>query len=293
MGGLAGFRPGHVWLVALYDMKESLRSRRAWTIALLYFVSSLVAAWLFVKVMVEIERASAIVGGRIDPAKLAHSKEFRDILTFFGGSAKKVDYLIGVPPLGLFVVGIMLITIPWFVALTASDLVAGDVQQKTVRYILLRTGRINFVIGKVLAQAITIALTTLTALIPGTLFALSQLKTFDLPSTMLYLAEMTPALFGYALAFVGLAALASQLVSTTGKARSLALVMFVLLWLLGFRTPGSDSIWSVLAYLSPWQCRGLFFEPELVDRLTGVALSLGFSAAFTAIGLVVFARRDV
>lgn len=290
---------GDVWLIASYDLKESVRSRRAWTIGLLFFVSSVLASWAFIETMKLIEKAMQLVpGATLDPAKLAQSTKFRDAIKFLVGDAHKVDYVATLPPLGLFVAAMMMMSIPWIVVLTSTDLVAGDVQHRTVRYVLLRTARINFVIGKVLSQSLLIAGITVTSLLPAVALGATQLKSFDPVATLLYLLQSAPAMLAYAISFVGLAALASQLTSTPQRARSLAMLLFVFLWLLGWRTPSLQitDFWSIfgpLSYLSPWHCKSYLYEPEVAQRLVGALLSIGFGALFTGLGFWHFSRRDV
>ena len=290
---------GDVWLIAAYDLKESVRSRRAWTVGLLFFVASILASWAFIESMKLIEKAMLLVpGGTLDPTKLAQNSKFLDVIKFLIGDARKIDYVVTLPPLGLFITSVMMMSIPWIVALTSTDLVAGDVQHRTVRYVLLRTARINFVLGKVLSQTLLIAGITLTSLLPAVAFAAIQLRTFDGAATVTYLVQSAPAMLSYAFSFVGLAALASQLTGTPQKARSLAMAMFVLLWVVGWRKPSFalENLWSlfsVLSYLSPWHMKGYLYEPELVQRMLGCAMSFGFGVFFVSTGFLHFSRRDV
>ncbi len=291
---------GDIWLITVYDLKESVRSRRIWTIGLLFWVASVLSAWAFIGTMRLIEKGMTMVPGAssLDPLKLAQNAKFREFLKFFIGDAHKVDYLVTLPPLGLYITGIMLLSIPWIVALTATDLVAGDVQHRTIRYVLLRTARVNFVVGKVLSQTLLLSALTMTSLIPAVGLAVFQLQSFDAISTMVFLAQSTPAMLAYAFGFVGLAALASQLTSSPAKARSLGLFLFVLLWLVGWKTPTLEltSLWSIfswLSYFSPWHAKGYLYEPELARRAIGIGLSIGFGALFTGVGFAHFLRKDV
>lgn len=296
-----GFIFGDVWLITVYSLKESLRSRRAWTIALLFLLIAVLGAWAFVSsIRLAESSVTTLTGGMVDPHAITNSPEFRKQLKrIFDG--KLVDYLATLPPLGLFLAYMLPIAIPWIVALTSADLIAGDVQHRTVRYVLLRTARINYVVGKVIAQSILICGITFTSLVPTVIIANTQLASFDATATMIYLLQSSPALLAYAFGFVGLAALASQLTTTPSKALALAVALFAVLWLVGLATPtlafdGAHpllSLFRVLSFISPYHAKSYLLEPELSTRLMGVAMSLFFGALFTGLGFLQFSRRDV
>ncbi len=289
-----------LWLIGWFDVRESLRSRRALTLAGLYLLGSTLAAYLFVSAVhaVEAQLAASIPANSALSAELAlglaRSEGYRKVLhllTF--GDSRKADYLASLPPMGLFVTLAMMTMIPWLVALTASDQVAGDLHLRTVRFVALRASRSAFVLGKLLSQVLLVAAVTIGAFFPALLLGAKDLQSFDVGATLRFLAATAPSLLAYAFAFLGLTSLASQLCSTPGRARALTILLFALLWLAGLPEPGTESALGVLAYLSPWQLKMGFFAPDAAQRWLTLAWAVAYGAAFTALGYLVFRRRDL
>ena len=148
--------------------------------------ASLVAtlsAYLFVSAVKALESQLAATTGDAGSVAaqmalgLARSEGYRKLLSMFTlGDLQKAGYLAGLPPMGLFMVLAMLTLIPWMVALTASDQVAGDLHLRTVRFVALRASRSAFVLGKLLSQVLLVAAVTsgqtvrLTGLLPQTTY---------------------------------------------------------------------------------------------------------------------------
>ncbi len=289
-----------VWLIGWFDVRESLRSRRALSLVALYLFVSTLAAYSFVRAVEAVESKLSTLATQASPDQsavlvgLARSEGYRrilDVLTL--GDAKLASYLASLPPIGLFVVVVMLSLIPWLVALTAADQVAADLHFRTVRFVALRTSRGAFVLGKLLAQVLLVATVTVAALLPSLWLGSRYLQSFDVTATLLFLSQSAPALLAYAFAFLGLTSLASQLSGTPGRARALTLFLFFLLWLDGLKTPSLSSPLGLLAYLSPWQLKMLLLSEEWSLRSLAMALALLFGLAFTALGYLIFRRRDL
>lgn len=289
-----------VWLIGWFDVREALRSRRALTLVGLYLFVSTLSAYSFVRAVEAVESklaalsAEAGAGGAVAMVGLAKSEGYRRILEALTlGDGGQAAYLASLPPMGLFVVMVMLTLSPWLVALTAADQVAADLHFRTVRFVVLRTSRGAFVLGKLWAQVLLVATVTLAALLPALGLGSRYLQSFDAPATLSYLAGMAPALLAYAFAFLGLTSLASQLTTTPGRARALSIGLFAGLWLLGLKTPSLDSPLGVLAYLSPWQIKMSLLAQPWSGRGLAVALSLLAGSAFTGLGYLMFRRRDL
>ena len=289
-----------LWLIGWFDVRESLRSRRALTLVGLYLLVATLSAYLFVSAVKALESQLAAATGDAGSAAtqmalgLARSEGYHKLLSVFTlGDVQKASYLAGLPPMGLFMVLAMLTLIPWMVALTASDQVAGDLHLRTVRFVALRASRGAFVLGKLLAQVLLIGAVTVGAFVPAIFFGQKDLQSFDASATLLFLLTTAPALLAYAFAFLGLTSLASQLVGTPGRARALTLGLFALLWLAGLPEPSTHTIVGALAYLSPWQLKMGFLAPEAGGRNLTLALALGYGALFTGLGYLTFRRRDL
>lgn len=288
-----------LWLIGWFDARESLRSRRALTLVGLYLLVATLSSYIFVSAVRAVESqiaaaaktASVSAEVALGVARSQGYRQILDLLTF--GDSRKAAYLASLPPMGLFVAVAMLTMIPWLVALTAADQVAGDLHLRTVRFVALRASRAAFVLGKLLAQVLLVGAVTALSFVPAVLLGVKYLQSFDLNATLLFLAATAPALLAYAFAFLGLTSLASQLSSTPGRARALTIGLFALLWLAGLPVPGTESVLALVAYLSPWQLKMGFFAPDAAARTGAIGLALAYGAVFTTLGYLAFRRRDL
>lgn len=292
--------PRDVWLIGWFDVREALRSRRALTLVGLYLFVSTLSAFSFVRAVEAVESKLAALSAEAGGAQagavlsLAKSEGYRRVLEVLTlGDGKQAAYLASLPPMGLFVILVMLTMSPWLLALTAADQVAADLHFRTVRFVVLRTSRLAFVLGKLWAQVLLLSVVTVAALVPSLLLGMHYLRSFDAAATLRFLAGMAPALLGYAFAFLGLTSLSSQLSSTPGRARALTLGLFVGLWLLSLKTPSFDSPLGMLAYLSPWQLKMALLTDDWSQRGLSIALCLLSGGAFTGLGYLMFRRRDL
>lgn len=289
-----------VWLIGWFDVREALRSRRALTLVGLYLFVATLAAYAFVRAVEAVEAKLATLASEAQAGQaaavvdLARAEGYRRVLEVLTlGDGKQAAYLASLPPMGLFVIVVMLTMIPWLVAMTAADQVAADLHFRTVRFVALRTSRAAFVMGKLFAQVLLVSVVTIAALLPALGLGAHYLKSFDVVATMTFLAQCAPSLLIYAFAFLGLTSLASQLVTTPGRARALTLLLFASLWLLGLKTPALNSALGMAAYLSPWQLKMMLIADEWGQRGLGMALSLSFGLAFATGGYLVFRTRDL
>lgn len=289
-----------VWLIGWFDLREALRSRRALTLVGLYLFVSTLASYAFVRAVEAVEAKLAALASESGGDKatllvdLARSEGYRRILEVVAlGDGKKAAYLASLPPMGLFVTMVMLTLIPWLLALSAADQVAGDLHFRTVRFVALRTSRGAFVLGKLLSQVLMVAVVTLASFVPALLLGAKYLHSFDVMTTVWFLVSIAPALLLYAFAFLGLTSLSSQLVATPGRARALTLLLFIALWLLGLPTPGTGGVLALVSYLSPWQLKMALLSEEWLPRGAAMAQALAFGAAFTGLGYLAFRRRDL
>ncbi|HEY8375516.1 MAG TPA: ABC transporter permease subunit, partial [Nannocystis sp.] len=183
--------------------------------------------------------------------------------------------------------------LPWLIALTSYDLVAGDLHLRTIRFVALRTSRGAFVLGKLLAQVLLVALIAGLGMIPVLLIGAASLTRFDALDSALALLRTWPILALFAFAVLGPVALASQLVRSPSAARALAVVLLFALWLLSVYALLADPPLALLAYLTPFAYKKWFFHPDLWARSAAAAGCLALCAGYTWLGFQIFRRRDL
>ncbi len=285
-----------IGLIAGFDLRESLRTRRALVLVLLYLLIAASASGIYVQIMAQIQDSVATISGVAgDPQAAAgmamvQDEGYRMLLLFFaGGDAALADHLATYPPMVLVYSWISLAFLPWFIALTSYDLIAGDLHLRTIRYAALRTSRGAFVLGKLLGQAALVAAVTGLGMLPVVVIGAIYLPGFDFVATALALLSTWPITVVCALGFLGIVTLASQLCKGPGAARAVAVGLLFLIWIFTLLPEPLNR----LELLSPWHWKFGLFHPAIDQRLLAIGACLGLCAGYTALGYLRFRRRDL
>lgn len=279
-------------LVAVFDLRESLRTRRALVLVLLYLLIAGAASGIYVRIVREItQRMDTLdVQGGMASASAMQDEGYHMMLLFFaGGDGVLADHLATYPAMVLIFAWTSLAFLPWFIALTSYDQIAGDLHQRTIRYAALRTTRGAYVTGKLLGQAALVAGVAGLGMLPVVIIGALYLPNFAAIATITALLSTWPITVVSALAFLGVVSLASQLCRSPGAARAAALGLLLLVWILSLQS----GVWAWLGVLSPWYWKPGLFQPGLLDRLVAVLGCLGLCAAYTGLGFLRFRRRDL
>jgi ABC-type transport system involved in multi-copper enzyme maturation permease subunit len=235
--------------------------------------------------------------------RLREQRSYRDMLRLFLGSDAKADYFAAIPPIVVFFGWVSFNFTPWLVLFTSAETVATEVATRSIRYSVLRTGRLEFALGKGLGQAlIVVGVTGLSAL---TFFvvAAAALDGFEPLATAGGLLAYWPRVVLYTMPFLGWALFASMLTSSANLARILALgggVGLAILSGLSSHPPSwlrgnavLDGVHDLLGYLTPvGHHDGLTYPPGGALG-SDVAICLALTVVYFAAGFAVLRRRDL
>jgi ABC-type transport system involved in multi-copper enzyme maturation permease subunit len=223
------------------------------------------------------------------------------MLRVFTGSDAKADYYARVPPIVVFFGWASFVFTPWLVLFTSSDTIATEVASRSIRFAALRTGRLEFALGKLVGQvAVVVGVTGLMA-VAFYVVAWARLSGFELGATALGLLSYWPRVIVYLLPFVAWALCASMITSSANVARLVALGGGVLLAILGGLAgserlragPVSEALLDVAGYLTPFgHSEGLSFPPGGTLGVDLAAL-LALAVVYFAAGFAVLRRRDL
>lgn len=292
------------WLIAMFDLRESIRTRRALVLALLYVLVASITSYIYVQVVNLAQEVTTHAIGELHDTgdKLAaaaavgaaESTGYTGLLyVLAGGDANIAGHLATYPPMVMIFAWFSLGALPWLIALTSYDLVAGDLHLRTVRFVVLRTSRGAFVVGKLLSQVLLVALIAGLGMIPVLLIGSAYLPGFDIFANFLALLRAWPILALYAFAVLGPVACASQLVRGPGAARALALLLLFGLWLFGLWALFAIPPFSWLGFLTPFAYKTQFFHPDLVNWAMNALGCVALCAGWTGLGFLVFRGRDL
>jgi len=292
------------WLIAGFDLRESIRTRRALVLALLYLLVASITSYIYVEVVRLAQEVTTEAIGQLDNAAnqaaavaaagAAQGAGYTGLLyVLAGGDQLIAGHLATYPPMVLVFAWFSLGALPWLIALTSYDLVAGDLHLRTVRFVALRTSRGAFVLGKLLSQVLLVALIAGLGMVPVLIIGSAYLPRFDVLGSFLALLRAWPILALFAFAVLGPVACASQLVRGPGAARALATFFLFVLWIVGVWALFTPAPFSLLRWLTPFAYKTAFFHPDLLHRLANTAGCIALCAGYTWIGFQVFRRRDL
>ena len=298
-----------VGLVARYELAEAARSKLLIVIILLFVAAGGLAAWSFTEIVTTVEENAARVTGAptarragATMRRLRDSGSYRDMLRMFMRDQNKADYFAAIPPIVAFFAWFAFKITPFLVLLTSAETIASEVSTRSIRYAVLRTGRLEFAVGKSLGQAlIVVGVTALMALVCY-LIAWASLAGFEHGATVAGMLSFWPRVLLFTLPFLGWAMFASMVTRSTNLARMLSLgggfalaIVSALAhdpprWLRG---EGLAPVRDLLANLTPFRHdEGLAYPPGGAFA-SDVAVCLALAALYFATGFVLLRRRDL
>jgi ABC-type transport system involved in multi-copper enzyme maturation permease subunit len=286
---------GDSWLIARFELAESLRSRRALAVSTLFLLTALGLAFAYSEA---VEGIRGAIGDRPLLRGAADTAYEQLLLSLAGGDRRMARFMASQSPAALFLVKMASWFVPILVALTSAEGIASDLGSRAARYTLLRTSRLSFALGKLLGQALLVGTVLGGSALVFFAVALVRTRDFDVAAAAASIALFSPFLIAHALCFVALAALASQLVASPAAARALALALLVAAGLLlgmpgVVQRAGLPSVFGWVSRLSPYAHHSLAFEPSALLRAAGVFAYLALATVYFWAGYLRLRARDV
>ena len=223
---------------------------------------------------------------------------FRAVLRNQVSDDATMDFLVVQPPISLYYLLTSFMFVPFLIMITAAETVAQEHQTRGVRFVAMRTGRAEFVLGKVLGQGLLVALVTLLAGLMCLAIAAWNLADFAWGPALSSLLLFWPRVVVYAVPFVGLASLCSMNTSSAMSARASALLGLGALWLT-HQAPAlyADSslapVFNALDYLSPYAYQDELWRPLWNEVGTPMLLLVWLGVVYVGVGLFFYRRRDL
>lgn len=142
-------------LVARFEVLRAFRTWRAVALLCLYGIAYAGAAYVFVMIIFLMEKSVAeglgiatmdVPGAML--GDLVKTDMFRDVVLGVTGNENLVDELVQTPPLALFAMWFGLLLGPFFASSAAAECISIDMGSRALRYELLRTGRLELLLGR-------------------------------------------------------------------------------------------------------------------------------------------------
>lgn len=293
------------FLVASFDLFESIRSRKFLALLVLHVVGAVVATLGFVEVLREFEAVVAEQLGVAETYKpgtltdeLMATPEVLDVLGGLMNDEALAQELISVPPLALFYGWMALFVLPALIVFTSSDAISTELSSGSARYALFRTQRLSWAVGKLGGQAGLLFIMTALGAVGVWVVGYSSLAGFDGPGTAWWLARLGMRAFIYGFAFLGLALGVSQMTRSVNGSRALGLIALIGIGVLGGVTMWNEAIEYApvllpsLQPLFPLTHKVTLWQPELSVRAPSLAMLVALGLLYFGVGHAVMVRRD-
>jgi hypothetical protein len=242
-----------------------------------------------------------------DPAQLAdqvlRSPVVKDAVGWItGADSTQADYLLEKRP-ALFsaIMLFLLLAIPYTTCIGGFNQTSGDIASKGLRFLLLRTERINIYLGRLVGAALftTIAAASVIALI--VIYIHLKFGMYEFWPLMSWALEGLFAVLLLSVPYLALCAWISGKIDSPFASLALCLlaagftvvfIMIVKMMLIAKTSLTADDLGWMFKVL-PWGWKYDLLSHSFATRLTAVAAMIGFTGLFLSLGIRSFNRRDL
>ena len=295
-----------MWRVACYEWFDALRSRRALVVLLLYLAAAVCNMYWSINLLHKLENELSTVL-QLPPSERAgvvsttlwKSKPFPRIMKQMTQNDLVLKDITGKHPVELIYAWFAFFYTPLLVVLVAGNRIAEDLGSGAVRYVIFRTSRASWSLGKFLGQALMIGLALLLSGAGAYAVAKYRLAGSGTPDLFLNMVQWSGRAWIYSIPYLGLAMGLSHLTRSASKATVMGIIAITACFILSIavRHFTADTGWrACLPYvgmLLPDEYKMYLWRNAAAPLVTGTAhlITLGF--CYLLAGYAVFRKRDV
>jgi ABC-type transport system involved in multi-copper enzyme maturation permease subunit len=291
-------------VVALHEVVDGFRSRRALALFLLYLLGSVGSCLVFIKVLhsIEGELVSAMgltpsgEAGSVT-ATLWQSDSFKHMMGELVGDRTLASRLLAIPPLALFYGWLSFFFAPLLVLLLSSPRIAEEVGTGSVRYLLVRTGPAEWCSGKLAGQAVLLMAALLLSAAGAWVVGYFRFSGFQPLASIPHFLGFALKAWIYTWPFLCLALAVSQFTRSPVIATAAAFVAFAVIQIISgtaqyFTGEGWRRLLDVVYVLTPRSGRLGLWTPEVPPFVSAAALLAALGLGYFLSGYAFFVRRD-
>ncbi|GDX83049.1 hypothetical protein LBMAG42_48600 [Deltaproteobacteria bacterium] len=297
---------GDILVVAAYELAQARRTRLLQVLVLGYAAATGAAHWGFVQGLKEAERSIALAMG-VPPtdrpgamiASVLSSEDLRRFITNLIGSEALLERLATVPVLAIWSGAVAMVLLPVFMLLGTSVSVAAEVENKSIRFLALRTERLPIILGKGLGQLAMASVAALAGVAVTEVAGLTLMVQQPPLGLGLSALEHAARALLYALPFAGLGLCVSQWVGRANPARALGVIALIGVvianpWLeYQSSTHALGRLADIVRTVLPGQGWTDMWQVNPVTFAVGAAKLLVVTLGWVALGYLRFDRRDL
>ncbi len=295
-----------MWRVACYEWFDALRSRRALVVLLLYMTAAVCNMYWSINLLHKLETNLVSLlklpesdhAGVVSTA-LWKSDKFQELMKAMASNDAVLQDITGKHPVELIYAWFAFFYTPLLVVLVAGSRIAEDLGSGAVRYVIFRTSRATWSLGKFVGQALMIGFALVLSGIGAYAVAKFRLAGSGTPDLFLNMVQWSVRAWVFSIPYLGLAMGLSHLTKSASKATVMGIFAIAVCFLITvlIRFFSGDTGWHAyvpyLAVLVPEEHKMYLWRSSLAPLVTGSAylLTLGFCYLLT--GYAIFRKRDV
>ena len=299
---LTGARTTHIKLIASYWARFSLRTGGGlMALLIVLFVGLFLASFIVKPVELIMSKSGELGHTEGDAAaqmdKISRSKEFSDIVqSTLGAEQEQVEYLLQDQPALLSVLWVvLLIALPFMACFVGFNQTAGDIGNRGLRYLLLRTSRASIFLGRFLGAVLFSAVATGMMVTILLVYVGVKFNIYPLGDLLGWGLQGYVALVLISVPYIALCAWISSMLDSAFGALALTLTLtggsMLALKIANGLTPSMDFAW--FDRLLPWGWKYELLSGDVGTRLLAYLVMIGFTGAFLLLGLRSFTKRDL
>jgi ABC-type transport system involved in multi-copper enzyme maturation permease subunit len=295
----------NTWTVTLHELTDSIRSRRAIVLLILYALNAVVATLIFVKVLHEMENQFEKAVGVAEAQKAGgtttamwKNRNFRELISGLVGNKETAEKLLETPPLALFFGWLSFFYTPLLVMLMSAARISEEIWSGSVRFVMFRTSRLSWCVGKYAGQALQLLVALLLSGVAAWITGWWRMAFFDPTANAAAIAVFSVKAWIYGIAFLGLATGVSQLIASPNVATAVGIIVMILFSVLSMvaewvtRQPWRE-ILNVADLLVPGGHKMDLWLPDAMHAGPATVFLLALGAAYMLAGYVRFSRRNL
>lgn len=291
-------------VVARFHLMKAVRTRAAAVLSVALALVHMGGAWVFTEILKAMENSAAEAlrvpttdrpGAML--SVLRDREEFRGLITGMLPDPSLLEWALSLPYLSIGHFWIALGTLPFIAAAAGSEVLSADISNRSLRYEVVRTGRLEVVAGRFLGQALLVFLAVLIANTGTWVMAMVAMVEQPAVAQMATLLAFTPRLCAWSLPFLAIGVGASMMTSNPNTARVLALgatVSTFIAWglLQGREAQSLGALRPALELLFPQAHMFALWDSGL-GWVAPSAILLVFAGAILVAAYPLFARRNL
>jgi len=294
------------WLVACYECADALRSRRALVVLLLYLAAAVCTMYWTINILhkMETELATAFQlpaserAGVVSTA-LWKAPPFQQMMRRITANDAVFRDLTGKHPVELIYAWFAFFYTPLLVVLVAGNRIAEDIGSGAVRYVVFRTSRASWSLGKFIGQIFMIGLALILSGVSAYAVAKIRLTGSGTPDMFLNMIQWSARAWIYSIPFLGLAMGLSHLTRSASKATVTGIIAVTVCFVLSLtlRHFAADTGWRAflpqIGLLLPDGHKMLLWRNAAAPLVSGAVWLVTLGFCYLLAGHALFRKRDV